>query len=386
MNIKNVRGLLEVLDGDTRNAMHSILGFLELISEGKLDPAQREFVGACRAAADGHCRGIEDVRLVLGLVPEEKQAIADFAPGDLLRGVAEVIGVTAKQRGLELLSKIASGVPELVSADAGRIGQAVLRVGEGVVHTLDGGDVHLNLGAIASPHGFNLTFEIFAPGSILPTVLVRALEQDECEFDASVSGSDALAMAAARKLATAFAGRLAISADASTGTRIVLTIPVRQPSGSRQPTPNLAPCSPRAEQALRILVAEDSEASFQLFQAYLRGQPHSVARATNGVEAIELAASGAFDLLFMDISMPVMDGYAATRRIRELETGKDRPRLPIVVLSAQDLRAQRRKGALVGCSGHLSKPLRKQELLEAIRAYSALESSAPVFEIGAASD
>ena len=54
MNIKNVRGLLEVLDGDTRNAMHSILGFLELISEGKLDPAQREFVGACRAAA-GPC-------------------------------------------------------------------------------------------------------------------------------------------------------------------------------------------------------------------------------------------------------------------------------------------------------------------------------------------
>jgi CheY-like chemotaxis protein len=85
----------------------------------------------------------------------------------------------------------------------------------------------------------------------------------------------------------------------------------------------------------------------------------------------------------MDISMPVMDGYAATRRIRELETGKHRPRLPIVVLSAQDLRAQRRKGALVGCSGHLSKPLRKHELLEAIRAYSTVESPVPVSEIGA---
>ena len=120
-----------------------------------------------------------------------------------------------------------------------------------------------------------------------------------------------------------------------------------------------------------------------MFQAYLRGQPHSVTRATNGAEAVELASSGAFDLLFMDISMPVMDGYAATRRIRELETGKHRPRLPIVVLSAQDLRAQRRKGALVGCSGHLSKPLRRHELLEAIRAYSTVESPVPVSEIGA---
>jgi two-component system, sensor histidine kinase and response regulator len=83
--------------------------------------------------------------------------------------------------------------------------------------------------------------------------------------------------------------------------------------------------------------------------------------------------------------MPVMDGYAATRRIRELETGKDRPRMPIVVLSAEDLRTQRRQGALVGCSGHLSKPLRKLELLAAIRAYSMPESSTPVSSIPAPS-
>jgi CheY-like chemotaxis protein len=386
MNINNVKGLLEVLDGDTRNTMHSILGFLELISEGQLDPAQREFVGACRIAADGHCRGIEDVRLVLGLIPEEKQAIADFAPGNLLRGVAEVIGVMAKQKGLELISKIAGDVPELVSADAGRIGQAVLRVAEGVVGTSDSGDLHLNLGALASPGGFHLSFEILAPGSILPPVLLLALEQGEFEFDASLSGSDALRMAAARRLATAFAGSLDVSAHASTGTRIVITVPVNEPSGAGQYSPHPTPGSPGAERALRILVAEDSEASFQLFQAYLRGKPHSVARATNGAEAVELASSGAFDLLFMDISMPVMDGYAATRRIRELETGKDRARLPIVVLSAQDLRAQRRKGALVGCSGHLSKPLRKHELLEAIRAYSAVESSIPVSPMGTRSD
>jgi len=386
MNINNVKGLLEVLDGDTRNAMHSILGFLELISEGELDTAQREFVGACRAAADGHCRGIEDARLVLGFVPQEKQAMADFAPGDLLRGVAEVIAVMAKQKGLELLSKIESGVPAMVSADAGRIGQAVLRVAEGLLGALDSGDFHLNLGTLASPDGLHLTFEIFAPGSILPPVLILALQQDEFEFDASLSGSEALAMAAARRLATAFAGRLDVSADASTGTRIVITVPVNEPSGARQYSPLPTPGSPGAERALRILVAEDSEGSFQLFQAYLRGQPHAVARAINGAEAVELAASGTFDLLFMDISMPVMDGYAATKRIRELETGKDRARLPIVVLSAQDLRAQRRKGALVGCSGHLSKPLRKHELLEAIRAYSEVESSIPVSPMVSRSD
>jgi CheY-like chemotaxis protein len=384
MNIENVKGVLEVLDGDTRNAMHSILGFLELIAEGELDKVQREFVEACRAAADRQCRGVEDARLALGLIPGERQAIADFDPQDLFSGVAEVIGTMARRKGVGLLSKVASGVPPLVSGDADRIGHALLRVADGVVSSLDGGDLHLNLGALASPDGFHLTFEIFAPGSILPPVLILALQKDEFEFDASSSSSEALGMAAARKLATAFAGRLDALADTSTGTRIVITIPVGAPSGVPQHLHPGQPHAPGAERALRILVAEDSDASFQLFQAYLQGGPHSVARATNGAEAVELAATGTFDLLFMDISMPVMDGYAATRRLRELETGKDRPRLPIVVLSAEDLRAQRRKGAMVGCSGHLSKPPRKQELLQAIRAYSTLESPA-VSQIGVAS-
>jgi CheY-like chemotaxis protein len=386
MKLDNVKGLMEVLNGDTRNAMHSILGFLELVSEGALDPVQREYVEACRAAADRQCRGIEDVRLVLGLIPEERQAIADFVPQDLFSGVAEVIGAMARRKGVGLQCKVASSVPPLVSADADRIGHALLRVADGVVGSLDGGDVHLNLRALASRDGFNLTFEIFAPGSILPPVLMLALQQDEFEFDASLSVSGALGMAAARKLTCALGGHVDASSDVSAGTRILITVPVGAPTRVVAHPRLWLPSSPEEQRALRILVAEDSDASFQLFQAYLRGQPHAVARANNGAEAVELAAAGTFDLLFMDISMPVMDGYAATRRIRELETGKDRPRMPIVVLSAEDLRAQRRKGALVGCSGHLSKPLRKHQLLEAIQAYSMLESPAPVSPVGAAGD
>ena len=153
------------------------------------------------------------------------------------------------------------------------------------------------------------------------------------------------------------------SAELSTGTRIAVTIPVGPPSGALTTPRVVAGVSPGAQRALRILVAEDSEDSFQLFKAYLQGQPHLVARATNGEEAVELAATGSFDLIFMDIrSTHVMDGYAATRRIRESETGQDRPRMPIVVLSAEDLRAQRRRERAVGAAPNFaSKPLRKCE-------------------------
>jgi hypothetical protein len=80
MNTKTVKGVLEVLYSDTRTVMHSILGFFELLSQRQLDAAQREFVEACRHTANRHCRGIESARLILGLVPEERQVLADFGP------------------------------------------------------------------------------------------------------------------------------------------------------------------------------------------------------------------------------------------------------------------------------------------------------------------
>ena len=370
MKIENVNGLIEVLNGDARNAMHSILGFLELLSEGVLDPAQFEYIESCRAAADRHFRGIEDLRVILGMAPKEKPVLTNFAPGDLFAQVAEVIGVIARRKGVGLFCNLDGSVPPLVSADFDRIGHTLLRIAETVVSTIDGGDVHLNLRALSSPDGIKLTFEILAPARMMPPVVMRALQQDDFEFDACLPGSGTLGLAAARNLALALAGHMDASAELSTGTRIAVTIPVGAPSAALTIPQPAAGVSSGAQRALRILVAEDSEDSFQLFKAYLQGQPHIVVRATNGEEAVALSTTGTFDLIFMDIRMPVMDGYAATRRIRDLETGKDRPRVPIVVLSAEDLRAQRRQGALVGCSGHLPKPLRKHELLEAIRAYS----------------
>lgn len=138
---------------------------------------------------------------------------------------------------------------------------------------------------------------------------------------------------------------------------------------------------PEAARAVRILVAEDSEDSFQLFKAYLHGQPVVLSRAVNGAEAVEFATTGTFDLVFMDIHMPVMDGYEATNRIREWETDKDRQHLPIVVLSADDLTQPCRQDALGRCSGYLSKPYHRHELLEAIRLHTMPPSRTPVSPI-----
>jgi CheY-like chemotaxis protein len=293
----------------------------------------------------------------------------------LFTQVCDVIGLIAGRKRVGLFCEVAKNVPRLVSADSERIGITLLRLAEGVIAAMDGSDLCLSLKTVDLQDGFELTFEIVMPGKMLPAVMLGALHEEGLEFDSSSSASGALRLAATRQLAIMAGGRVEASADASTGTWIGVRIPVGSPSGVLSSAGASSGLLQGSQRALRILIAEDSDESFQLFRAYLQDQPHIVSRAHNGAKAVEIATTQTFDLVFMDVRMPIIDGYEASKRIREWETGKDCPRVPIVVLSAEDLRVQRRRGALVGCSAHLSKPLRKQDLLEAIKAFSKPEFS-----------
>src|SRR5580698_1906792 len=228
MQIEDMKGVIEVFSSDARNAMHSILGFLELLSDGALNPQQREYIEACRAAADRHCRGVEDVNIVLGIIPEERQVITDFAPAELFGQVAEVVGVIARRKGISLVCKVDSSIPPMVSADVDCIGKALLRFAEGVLSAIDEGALRLSLASVATPDGFDLTFEIF--GSALPPASVRALQLDKFELDASLSGGGTIGLVAARKLATTLGGKVDASIDSSAGSLIAVTIPVRAPT------------------------------------------------------------------------------------------------------------------------------------------------------------
>src|SRR5580692_11658449 len=147
LRVQNVKGVIEVFNSDARNAMHSILGFLELLSDGPLDAAQREYVEACRATADYHSRGIEDVSILLGVV-EGRQIITDFAPAELFARITEVIGVIARRKGVGLSCRADSSLPPLVSGDVDSLGKALLRFAEAVVGIIDRGSLDLNLEAV----------------------------------------------------------------------------------------------------------------------------------------------------------------------------------------------------------------------------------------------
>jgi len=120
------------------------------------------------------------------------------------------------------------------------------------------------------------------------------------------------------------------------------------------------------QRRLRILLAEDSEDNRVLVQAYLKNTPYQLDVAENGDIAVTKFTSGKYDLVLMDMQMPVMDGYTAVKAIREWERTAQVARTPIVALTAYALKDEVGKSLEAGCDAHLSKPIKKKKLLEAI--------------------
>jgi CheY-like chemotaxis protein len=127
--------------------------------------------------------------------------------------------------------------------------------------------------------------------------------------------------------------------------------------------------------ALRILLAEDSPDNCTIAIAYLEGTPYRVDIAETGAIACEMFAAGHYDMVLMDRQMPVMDGLTATRTIRAWEHANDRAPTPIIALTASALKGDREKCLAAGCTAFLTKPIKQEVLLQAIKEFSAVASA-----------
>ncbi len=149
-----------------------------------------------------------------------------------------------------------------------------------------------------------------------------------------------------------------------------------EPRGNSLAPPAIAPVSPSSavlDRPLQILMVDDSPDNRALVRAYLKKTPYHVEEAEDGRQAIEKFIDGNFDLVLMDIQMPIVDGYEATTTIRGWERENHRRRTPIVALTASALEEAVHRTRAAGCDAHVTKPVRKATLLDAIR--SAIEGA-----------
>jgi CheY-like chemotaxis protein len=126
----------------------------------------------------------------------------------------------------------------------------------------------------------------------------------------------------------------------------------------------------------RLLLVDDSADNRRLVQLYLRRLPYALETAADGQAGLELFTAGAYDLVLMDVHMPVLDGLAATRAIRAWEGAQGHPPTPVIALTASVMAEDVRQALAAGCDAHLAKPLKKAALLAAIDHHTARSEEA----------
>jgi CheY-like chemotaxis protein len=332
--------ILQQLGSENKNTLHEVLVWLQLLTDDPLSPAQYEHIDQCRKSLQRVIRVNEDALMLSSLASHPSDLVA-FSPAECVRSICQVLEPLAAQRNLTIEVEAPSSI-SVLEADRSGFEQVVSRTVGFAIRSLENAGLTLSVrSSLPGPNGM-VTVEVAFRFDELPL--------ETGDIGLHVAAQIALRMGGALKFVTA-----------GDGPHIHFSFEAR-PAGESSFRGD-------AESHLRILVAEDSDESFLLFSMMLQDEPFSIQRAVDGEEAVALAASGRYDIAFMDVTMPRLNGYAATLRIREWETKHCRKRMPIVVLSADPLESQMREGATVGCSGYLEKPVPRNVLLDTLSRY-----------------
>ena len=360
---------LQRLGNEVRHTLHNIMGLLGLINEELLSDNQSQYLFRCRGSADKLLRLANDLSSLA--TDEARLGVVKRMPvTETVRDVAELMEVLAVRRGLKLTWSVEPGCPEIVEADCYLIQDALRRLLDNAIQFTETGTIQVKVRAeLPDVDSVVLVLEVSDNGPGIPAEVLNDLETGPV-----VPRSGGLGLAVVKRQLTQSGGTFSIVSSDVRGTTVRLSLPVRAVSGhSASPAESTGVSDVQRSRPLNLLVAEDSNDSFLLLQVYVKVEGHRLTRALDGAQATAMAKIGDYDLILMDVNMPVMDGYTAARTIREWEVENGRSHVPILLLSADDPARQARIGAAVGCSGYLPKPTTKAEVLSALRFFATPE-------------
>lgn len=347
--------------------MNAVIGTASLLSGTRLDPEQREFVETIQRSGDLLVRLLGDIldlsRIEAGRMVVERVA---FDPGALLREIVELVRPRAVEKGLALDLDLDPALPARLGGDPVRLRQVLLNlVGNAVKFTAAGRVV-----VSVRREQDSARFTIADTGiGIAPDVL-GGLFRPFTQADASTTrrfGGSGLGLSISKGLVERMGGTIGADSTPGQGSTFWFTLPLLEPATPAAPAPAATPVTVRA---LRVLLAEDNPVNQRMAERMLQRLGHTVQVAPDGAAAVAAVLDGPFDLVLMDCQMPVLDGYEATRAIRDL-TG-ERGRVPVIALTANALSGDREKCLDAGMDDYLPKPFRIEELAAMLARWAAV--------------
>jgi signal transduction histidine kinase/CheY-like chemotaxis protein len=348
-----------------RTPLNGVIGIAGALAKTPLTARQLEFVEVIRGSGETLEHLLSDVLDLSNM--ETGEITIRNAPFDPIEAVRAVVGLherRARAKGVEVRLVIDPAVEASVVGDASRVKQILTSLLDNAVKFTDKGGVTVQIDRTFDA-ALRLRIEDtgigFEPGQ------ARRIFRRFCQADGSVTrkyGGAGLGLSSAEHLATLMGG--SIKAEGRPGEGATFTVLLPLPPADAKAAAEEAPAAVDADQTVRILLSDDHPTNRQVVQALLADAGVELVATENGLEACEAFERGGFQIVLMDMQMPVMDGLAAIRRIRETEARDGKPRAFIIMLTANALPEHREASLAAGADLHVPKPIQADRLFAAI--------------------
>jgi PAS domain S-box-containing protein len=369
---------------EIRTPMNAIIGFSEVLKEEELTQEQKKYVAAIYDAGHNLLALINDIldfsKIETGKFDLE---VDNCSFGELLETVESLMRAAALEKGLKFEILQCDDLPEHIVTDSDRVLQCLVNlVGNAIKFTKEG-HVYVNVSVEEIDYKAYIRFDVEDTGISIPADKQETIFDSFTQADGSKTrkyGGTGLGLSITKQLAELLEGSVSMSSKAGKGSVFTLKIPANvdvksQPSLNRYDTADELFGEKDAKQLTgfsgRVLVAEDSPPNQMLILTLLERLGLDVTIVDDGNGAVQKCKSQSYDIIFMDINMPNMNGYEATKVLRANDV-----RTPVIALTAHAMKGDEEKCIEAGCDDYLAKPTNLNKLTETISKYLPSEKQA----------
>ncbi len=365
------QNFLANMSHEIRTPMNAIIGMSNQLNKTDLNEKQRFFLSTIQSAADNLLVIINDI-LDLSKIEAGKLSIENigFEPSLIVERALQVMNHKAEEKGLSLTNSFCDNkLSPVLIGDPFRLNQILLNLLSNAIKFTEKGSVDITCEVIDNQKDMQqVKVCVKDTGIGMDQEFVKTLFQKFAQEDASVTrkfGGTGLGMNITRELIELMHGKIEVDSHKGFGTSVSFTVPFKKGTPDDLPQQEATTIDTNILAGKQILVTDDNEMNRLVAAMILKEYGASVQEAVNGKDAIDKISSHQFDIVLMDVQMPVMDGLEATRHLR----GSLNKTMPIIALTAFALKGDAEKFLKAGMNGYLSKPFDEEQLINLIAKY-----------------